>query len=359
MGIWRIEGKGVRQVKSSILNFERRLEDILSQNIEVVSPNWFVIGRQVRTAHGGFIDLLAMDRDSNLVVLELKKDRTPRDIIAQLLDYGSWVTHLEIEDIAEIFDQYQRRLGKDGSISIEDAYNTAFNSNMPDEINRSHELVIVAADLDYVTERVVKYLAKEYGVNINAVFFKVFRDGNQEYLSRAWLRDPIGEAVETVKETVRGKWNGEYYVSFGYPQEIICDGLKRGYIVAGGGLWYSRTLEMLEAGARVWVHVPEAGYVGVGIVSAPMEPVDKFMIKDEIGNEVPLTRVFKPAASLNPSDAQDKTDYLVRIDWLKTVALKDAKWEKGFFANQNSAARPRAAKWDYTIKRLKHHFGIE
>ena len=28
------------------------------------------------------------------------------------------------------------------------------------------------------------------GVNINAVFFRVFKDGDREYLTRAWLREP-------------------------------------------------------------------------------------------------------------------------------------------------------------------------
>lgn len=86
LGVWRID-QGVQPVEFGHLDLEERLEDILNENIEIASPNWLVIGRQVRTEHGGFIDLLAIDRDANLIVLELKKQQTPRDVVAQLLDY--------------------------------------------------------------------------------------------------------------------------------------------------------------------------------------------------------------------------------------------------------------------------------
>ena len=51
---------------------------------------------------------------------------------------------------------------------------------LPDELNASHELVIVAARLDSSTERIVRYLAAEYGARINALFFRVFKDGERE-----------------------------------------------------------------------------------------------------------------------------------------------------------------------------------
>jgi hypothetical protein len=358
LGVWRIDG-GVQPVEFGHLDLEERLEDILNENIEIASPNWLVIGRQVRTEYGGFIDLLAMDRDANLIVLELKKRQTPRDVVAQLLDYGSWVARLEANHVAQIFDEYQKRWKKNEIVSIDDAFRNKFRISMPDEMNSSHELVIVAASLDSATERVVKYLAEEYGVHINAVFFRVFRDGDREYLSRAWFRDPA-ETIIGPPDDETGEWNGEYYVSFGYPFEVVRDGLKRGYVVAGGGSWYSRTLQLLEPNARIWVNVPGNGYVGVRIVSEKMVPVDYFKVHDKDGNEVPIIQVSEAAASLNrEADDPEKTDYLVRVDWLKTVDPRQAIKEKGFFGNQNSVARPRAAKWDYTVERLKSRFGIE
>jgi len=79
LGVWRIDG-GLKPIDVSSLGLESRLEDILHQDISIASPNWMVIGRQVLTDFGKKVDLLAIDPDGQLVVLELKRDKTYRDI---------------------------------------------------------------------------------------------------------------------------------------------------------------------------------------------------------------------------------------------------------------------------------------
>jgi len=46
---------------------------------------------------GGIIDLLCIDESGNLIVVELKRDKTPREVTAQTLDYASWVDSLTSE----------------------------------------------------------------------------------------------------------------------------------------------------------------------------------------------------------------------------------------------------------------------
>jgi hypothetical protein len=123
-----------------------------------------VIGRQVPTDHGKFVDLLAVDPDGRLIVLELKREKTYRDIVAQALDYGSWVRNLRNEDIARIYQDFNRKYhSPDAGISLNDAFCKRFSvKQIPDELNESHELVIVASVLDNSTERIVQYLTEEY-----------------------------------------------------------------------------------------------------------------------------------------------------------------------------------------------------
>jgi RecB family endonuclease NucS len=88
------------------LNFEARLEDWLVRDISILSDDLLVIGRQVETAFGGYIDLLCIDRAGDLVIVELKRDKTPREITAQTLDYASWVTDLSRDGISAISLRY-------------------------------------------------------------------------------------------------------------------------------------------------------------------------------------------------------------------------------------------------------------
>ncbi|MEM2292473.1 MAG: hypothetical protein QXX41_04285 [Nitrososphaerota archaeon] len=54
----------------------------------MISDDLLVIGRQVKTAFEKYIDLLCIKRDGDLVIVELKKDKAPREVIAQILEYG-------------------------------------------------------------------------------------------------------------------------------------------------------------------------------------------------------------------------------------------------------------------------------
>lgn len=89
MAIWRMTNASPQQMASSPLHSERRLEDMLFEDHSMSGTELLILGRQVLTSHGGVIDLLALDADGRAHVLEFKRDRTPRDVVAQALDNGS------------------------------------------------------------------------------------------------------------------------------------------------------------------------------------------------------------------------------------------------------------------------------
>lgn len=355
VGIWKLNGAKAEKIAYTALKSEGLLEKVLAGDISIIDPNLLLIGRQVPTSYGKFIDLLAIDADGNLVVLELKRDRTPREVVAQLLDYGSWIRELEDEDIAGLFGNYLKKYHPSlEKSSLDQTFCQKFDvKEMPEVLNESHELVVVAGDLDDSTERIINYLSEEYGVAINAVFFRIFRDGNNEYLSRAWMIAPGQAETKAVEKGDKRPWNGEYYASFGHGDRRKWeDARKHGFIAAGGGEWYSRTLSILEPGGRVWVNIPQTGYVGVCAVLEPPVEAKKFMVENK-----PITKLKLDGDLGNREEG--KEEYLVRVKWIKTLPIEEAVKEKGFFGNQNSAAKPKAKKWSHTVERLKKRFDVE
>ncbi len=361
IGVWRIDS-GCHRVEVGAIGDESRLEDLLDADISIASPNWMVIGRQVRTDYGSFIDLLAIDRDGNIVVIELKRNKTPREVIAQVLDYASWVKNLDDDDIGRIFGEYLKKYQpKRADESIDQAFCSRFKTSaMPENLNEQHELVVVAATLDESTERIVRYLSEDRSVAVNVIFFRVFRDGDREYLTRAWLIDPTEVATVAPARVGAGEWNGEYYVSFGQDDRRNWeDARKYGFISGGGGSWYSKTLQMLEPGHRVWVNIPGEGYVGVGTVTQAVVKFDQFKAKDTGGKLVPLPQLKLLAKDMLTDANDESAEYVVGIDWIQTRTLNQAVHEKGFFGNQNTVCQPTAKKWGYTVERLSQIFGVE
>jgi hypothetical protein len=365
LSVWRIDS-GLSRVEPSTLDLEARLEEILARDIRVAAPNWMVIGRQVATPWGKFIDLLCIDAEGNLVVLELKRDKTEREIVAQVLDYGSYVRGIQAEEIPRIYAKYQKDyFANQPPKSIDQAFCMHFGvKQMPEELNATHELVIVASTLDAATERIVGYLAEQYQVSINAIFFSVFKDDDREYLTRAWLRDPgieeeSGRRITSPAEKV--EWNGQYYVNFGEGDHRLWeDAREYGFVSAGYGRRFRQAMERLEPGNRLWVNVPGGvGYVGVGVVEDAAVPVDQFVVKNEQGEPIPILQAPLKCKDVGHSLGDlDEMEWLVRVNWLKTVPLDKAVWERGMFANQYCVVEPRDKRWPFTIERLQQHFGV-
>jgi hypothetical protein len=361
-GFWRIQNNRPMRIAPTVMDYEKRLEEVLESDIAVVSEprRWMVIGRQVQTDHGGFIDLLAMDETGNLVVLELKRDKSDREVVSQVLDYASWVQELEYEGIASIFATYQDKWHNGSTTSLQEAFNKFFGVDIPEEVNGSHEMVIVATELHPESERVVRYLQKNYAVPVNAVFFSFFLDGDAEYLSRSWLVEPTNDETALRQPS---RWNGEYYVTFGYPKDVVQAGLKYGFFVAGGGEWFWKSMDMLSIGDHVWVYLPTKyygdhnGFVGLAEVLDTRQPVDNFTVTKD-GAEVPIASLFETPLAREADDPAT-AEYVVRLKWLSVRPETKAVWEKGFFANQNTVTRPVSPKWDYTVNRLKTLWGID
>ncbi|MEV0581341.1 endonuclease NucS domain-containing protein [Nonomuraea sp. NPDC050310] len=361
IGLWRVDGQPAK-LGTSMMPLESRLEELLETDPSMLGLAVLLIGRQVSTAHGKFIDLLGIDAEGTLHVLELKRDRTSRDVVAQVLDYGSWVRNLANEEVRAIYDDYARRQGR--AEGFDRAFAEWFGATPPESLNTSHTLTVVASELDAATERIVTYLATEHQVPVNVLFFRYFEDEGRSYLARTWLMDEAKAANPAAGSPGRSKkeaWNGQdWYVAFGEePAGRSWEDARRyGFVSAGGGDFYSRTLRTLPIGARVFVHIPQSGYVGVGTVTAEARPYPEvFLTTGGVTRrmaELDLAGTYVHADA--PQDGQDRREWVVQVEWLATVPRAQALWKLGMFANQNSACRLRSG---FSIDEATRYFKLD
>ena len=171
------------------LELERHLESLLESSpfslVEDEPILW--IGRQTSAQDENgtlFSDLLGIDFQGNLVVVELKKGRTPRDIVAQLLDYAVWGEGLlesQVREIAEIY--FETRPERQGR-TFEEVFREEFDMSETDELpplNQKQRLFIVAEDIPPRVTRVCRYL-RTCSINVSCIDVSMFQTESGETL---------------------------------------------------------------------------------------------------------------------------------------------------------------------------------
>jgi len=175
--LWQIlPGEQLRELTRSKLGLESRIEGWLDKDI------------------GGFIDLLCLDRNGDVVIVELKRDKTPREVTAQALDYASWAKDLTADTIVDLGTGYLSGRG-----GLSEAFRRKFGTELPEVLNEQHRIIICASEIDASTARIVRYLSDTYGVGINVATFQYLQvEDSSEFLARLFLIKP-SEVIHNIE----------------------------------------------------------------------------------------------------------------------------------------------------------------
>ena len=106
----------LKERKFSELGFKERqhLQQWIAESPEILGEELLVIQQEF----DGFndtnerLDLLALDKEGNIVVIENKLDDTGRDVTWQVLKYASYCSTLTKENIRKIYQDYLDKRGK-------------------------------------------------------------------------------------------------------------------------------------------------------------------------------------------------------------------------------------------------------
>ena len=238
MKIWTLDGSKATPLDAFVqMESEWNLEDTLVNNPDLLMDRLTLVGRQI-TTEGGDLDLLGVDKYGRLVVFELKRGILRREAVAQVIDYAS---DLEGRDWTNLCSLISENSGSDGIEKIED-FDEWYGLNHKEPNPKPIRMVIVGLGADAQTERMVKFLADDNGMDISLLTFHGFNLEGMTFLAKQvetraesgvrrtasnsnhqerWdalcrkaddfgNRELFDSAVAMFRKTWDGKWLGEY-----------------------------------------------------------------------------------------------------------------------------------------------------
>jgi len=173
MGIHKIEKDGnVSEYKTVPVSREDEIENFLERHPSILEKDLFILGRQVITSDGSKVDLMGLDKNGDVIIVELKKGETTRKVVSQILEYGVWAEPLEYDALNQIAKQHSN-LSNYPNLWRKFEAEIGF---VPETFNENQRLYIVAEKIDNTTEKITRYL-KERGINISCIELRFF-DGD-------------------------------------------------------------------------------------------------------------------------------------------------------------------------------------
>jgi hypothetical protein len=320
------------------------------------------------------IDLLGIDRQANLVVVELKRSDDGGHMELQAIRYAAMVSKMTFEHVVEVFSDYLIERSKNEDAREQILQFLAWDS--PDEEKFGQDVRIILASAEFSRELTSSVLwLNEHGLDIRCVRLRPHTDGKRLLLDVQQVL-PLPEAseyfvnlrdkkAEERQSRNRAKlWSGLWFVNIGMDDkglDFLDDNGKRyqrhwencvryGYVAAGGGPKYSEPLKKLEPGDYIMAYQKGRGYLGYGMVTQSAMPLHEFTLSDG-------TRLAENVQQkkLNANRPQEEWEYVIGVEWKKHFRLEEAQTFKGVFANQNIVCK---LSHPATVKFVRERFEI-
>ena len=157
------------------LHERRDLQRLLREHIDVIAPETLVISEEFHDWEDSQrrIDLLAIDKEANLVVIELKRTEDAGHMELQAIRYAAMVSTMTFEKAADVFGEYLQRQGKtqDTKQTILDFLD--WDEGNDNEFAQDVRIVLASAEFNRELTSAVLWLI-EHGIDIRCVRLKPY-----------------------------------------------------------------------------------------------------------------------------------------------------------------------------------------
>ena len=181
----------------SELNLRERydIQEWIDGNPDILGEELLIIGKEVILGSNIRLDLLAIDRKGNLVVIELKRDFSGSSVDWQAIKYASYCSAFTDDEILTTYQTYldKKEIHKNAKEEIENFINDEIEA-----LNQEQRIFLVSREFHSDVASAVLWL-NEKGLDITCIKIDPFITDNNQLIIYPTRIIPLPEAEEYIK----------------------------------------------------------------------------------------------------------------------------------------------------------------
>ena len=185
MAIFEMTQNSIRQISQTRfadagISERNDLQRLLREKVEIISPDTLVIAEEFGEWEDSRrrIDLLGIDKDANLVVVELKRTEDGGHMELQAIRYAAMVSAMTFDKVIEVFSRYLQDQGRE-----EDARSNLLEFlewDEPDDDLFVQDVRIVLASAEFSKELTTAVMwLNERDIDIRCIRLQPYKDGER------------------------------------------------------------------------------------------------------------------------------------------------------------------------------------
>ena len=147
------------------------IQEWVEKKPEIIEENLLIIGKEVPLPSDIRIDLLAIDKAANLVIIELKRDDSGRNVDWQAIKYASYCSNFTPTEIFRLYAEYLGTTEDEAETIIEKFIDT----DDFEELNKSQRIILISKEFHSDVISAVLWL-RDFGIEVSCVRFTPYID---------------------------------------------------------------------------------------------------------------------------------------------------------------------------------------
>ena len=180
--------------KFQTLNLKERydIEEWIENSPDILGEELLIIAKELALPSGIRLDLLALDKEANLVIIELKRDDSGKNVEWQAIKYASYCSNFLKEDIFEYFAKYLQSSKEEAQSNIEE-----FIDEEIENLNEKQRIVLVSKEFHSDVASAVLWL-RDYEIDIECIRLTPYLDGDGQLFITPDIIIPLPEAKDYI-----------------------------------------------------------------------------------------------------------------------------------------------------------------